>query len=198
MTSPLVAISQRRDPTGPPHNEIRDALDHRLAAFVIAAGGLPLPVPSALAGDTLAAWLATLNPGAILLSGGPDIDVDPQRDAVDKGLMAYARNADLPLLGLCRGMQMMADAAGTSLCAVTDHIATRHMLTGEITRAVNSYHAQALADVPMHYHMLAHAPDGTIEAIGHDTLTWEGWMWHPERETQFDLDDVARFKRIIT
>ena len=184
MTAPIVIVTQRRDDTGPPHMETRDALDHRLAAFVAAAGGLPVPVPSALTGDVLAGWLDAIKPDAVVLSGG--------------ALLDHAARVHLPLLGICRGMQMMGHAAGARLQTVTGHVATSHLLHGDIARCVNSYHAQSLAEVPAGYSVLARAPDDAIEAIGHDTRPWEGWMWHPEREARFAPQDVARLKGIIT
>ena len=150
------------------------------------------------AGAGLGAWLEALNPDAVLLTGGADIGTDPVRDALDAGLMAHAQAARLPLLGICRGMQVMAHAAGAPLTAIAGHVATRHALSGEIAREVNSYHGQALPDVPAGYRVLARAPDGAIEAIGHTGLPWEGWMWHPEREDRMDREDISRFNRIIT
>jgi len=197
MTGSLVVISQRRDPTGPPHNEIRDALDSRLAAFVIAAGGLPVPVPSALVAADSGAWLQRVRPDAVLLSGGSDIGTDAVRDRLDLTLIAYAQTHRLPLLGICRGMQILAHAAGATLKALGDHVATRHQISGEIAREVNSYHALVPAAVPDGYRILARAEDGAIEAIAHETLPWEGWMWHPEREETFDPRDIDRLERIL-
>ncbi|MCK0168414.1 gamma-glutamyl-gamma-aminobutyrate hydrolase family protein [Jannaschia sp. S6380] len=194
---PVIAVSQRRDPTGPPHDEIRDALDVRLAEFVLSAGGLPVPVPSALGADGLVAWLAAVGPDAVLLSGGADIGRDPARDTLEAGLLNYAAEDRRPVLGICRGLQYMAHAAGTPLVPVAGHVACRHRLAGEIAREVNSFHAVALSGTPAGYRALAHAPDGTIEAIAHSDLPWEGWMWHPERETRPDPDDIDRFRRII-
>lgn len=198
MTRPLVAITQRRDLTGPPHDEVRDALDVRLGAFVLAAGALPLPVPSALGPADLAAWLTATGFDAMLLAGGGDIGTDATRDRIEAALVNHAMQGRLPLLGICRGMQMLAHIAGTETVKASDHVATRHMLTGPITQEVNSYHAQAIPTCPPGYHTLATAPDGTIEAMQHTDLPFQGWMWHPERDTPFATADIARFKEMLS
>ncbi|CTQ48878.1 Gamma-glutamyl-gamma-aminobutyrate hydrolase PuuD [Jannaschia donghaensis] len=198
MTLRRVIISQRCDFTGPPHGEWRDALDVRLARFVLAAGALPLPVPSALSEPILAEWLNAMAPDAVLLSGGSDIGTTPDRDALETALMDHARRHALPLLGICRGMQVLARAAGGALMRVEGHVATRHRLFGELDHDVNSYHTLALDGLPSDYRALAKAPDGSVEAISHRTLPWEGWMWHPERADRFDPSDVARFGKVIS
>lgn len=192
-----VAISQRRDRTGPPHNEVRDALDVRLAAFVLAAGALPVPVPSALGPDDLTAWLTALGIDAVLLAGGGDIGSDPVRDGLETALVGYATDNRLPLLGICRGMQMLAHLAGVETVSTPGHVATRHALTGVITTEVNSFHDLAIPACPPGYTTLATAPDGTVEAMRHEGLPHEGWMWHPERDAPLPATDVARFKELL-
>ena len=110
---PLIAISQRVDRV-PARAESRDALDQRLTGWVRALGALSLPVPNAL-GDDLAGWLAALAPTAVLLSGGNDIGDSPERDRTETALLRHAEETGLPVLGLCRGMQMMAHYAGDTL-----------------------------------------------------------------------------------
>lgn len=193
-----IILSQRRDETGPPWNETRDALDTRLSAFVVEAGALPFPLPSALTEAALSDWLAVVRPDGIMLSGGADPGRDPVRDRLEGALMVYAERHELPLLGLCRGLQVMASVAGAALQPVAGHVATRHALSGQITRTVNSYHGHAPATCPANFTVIATAPDGTIEAIRHDTLPWEGWMWHPERDTPFDPADLSAFRKVFS
>lgn len=198
---PVIAISQRVDRV-PARAESRDALDQRLTGWVTALGGLPLPVPNTL-GDDLAHWLAVLRPAAILLSGGNDIGDSPERDRTEAALLQHAERTGLPVLGICRGMQMLAIHAGGTLVPVNGHAGTRHALQGDevacgmLPAEVNSFHNWGLAVCPPDYVALANAPDGSIEAMRHSGLRWEGWMWHAEREEQFCEIELARARKLL-
>lgn len=192
----VVAVSQRID-----HyldrNETRDALDQRLATFVAICGHVPVPVPNAL-GGAIRDWLTVVHPTAVVLSGGNDIGQCAERDANELALLTYAQEWHLPTLGICRGMQMMAHWAGTSVHSVLGHVRTRHLLSGEITGEANSYHGFALSACPTGFEVLARSEDGEIEAIRHQSLPWEGWMWHPEREAEFAPNDLQRLKALFS
>lgn len=190
----IVAVSQRVDHY-PDRNETRDALDQRLAAFVAICGHVSVPVPNAL-GGAIRDWLAIVHPAAVVLSGGNDIGQCAERDDTELALLAYAQERQLPVLGICRGMQMLAHWSGTGLHPVEGHVRTRHCLVGEIVGETNSYHSFALASCPVDFEVLARTEDGEIEAIRHQSLPWEGWMWHPEREENFAARDVQRIKAL--
>lgn len=193
----IVAVSQRVD-VYPDRNERRDALDQRLCQWLVAAGYLPVSVPNGLetiAGqDRLQIWLSALRPAAIVLSGGNDIGEAIERDNTERQLLVYAQQGTLPVLGICRGMQMMAVWAGGALKTVQGHIRTRHKLRGELVGEANSFHNYSLAACPAGFSVTAMAEDGCIEAIRHENLAWEGWMWHPEREADFQPRDIQRLK----
>lgn len=201
----LVAVSQRVD-EWLERGERRDALDQRLVAWLMHGGLVPVPVPNftddqgtepTLPSLGLSVWLSRVAPQAIVLSGGNDIGQCPDRDRTEMALLTHARQHDLPVLGLCRGMQLMAHWAGATLQPVTGHVRTRHRLQGRIQAEVNSYHGQSLTDCPAGFEVLARSEDGEIEAIAHRELPWQGWMWHPEREPQFAEHDLLRLKELF-
>lgn len=178
--------------------EVRDVLDQRLVDWLLHIGVLAVPVPNVLQTQgALVAWLARIAPQAVVLSGGNDIGSCKERDDTETNLIEYAADFGLPLLGICRGMQMMASYAGAKLVRVGGHAGTRHSLSfkstgSELPSEVNSYHDWTIENCPSGYEVLAAAQDGTIEAISHIDRLWEGWMWHPEREIPFKAVDIER------
>lgn len=196
-----IAVSQRMDVIGD-RGEVRDALDGQLSRWLDHAGMLSFPVPNML--SSVFDWLSMLEPDAIVLSGGNDIGAASKRDDTERNMLAFAGARKLPVLGICRGMQMMAVYAGGRLKSVDGHVRTRHMplalhevAVGEYPESVNSYHHWSLDGAPPGYRITATSSDGEIEAMRHQTLPWVGWMWHPEREIEFSAVDIAGIKRLV-
>ena len=206
----LIGITQRIDKVNA-YDEWRDSVDQRLIEWVIDAGFIPVPIPNNLVNTSseysdhplLEQWLNLLNINALLLSGGNDIGVDAQRDVTENFLLKWAEKHNKPVLGICRGMQMMGLHVGGKLIKVSGHVNTRHKLqydkvsTIKTVESVNSYHNYALEGCPDVFSVLAKSDDGNIEAIRHRELPWEAWMWHPERESRFLISHIERFKRLI-
>ena len=191
-----VAVSQRVDLINE-RKELRDALDQQMNEFLADVNCLSIPVPNFSIDTHLLLWLEQIKPDAILLSGGNDLGDFPKRDFVEKYLLQEAERRMLPLLGICRGMQLMAQQAGVSMVKSCGHVGTRHSLTINGGQIVNSFHVFCLSRCPKGYHIIAKAEDGTIEAIAHNKLPWEGWMWHPEREQPFNNNDINRLTSLF-
>ena len=181
------------------------------------AGGIAVVVPTHGFVDDTAALLDRLD--GLLFSGGPDLDpavygharhpqlgpdVDRVCDEYELALHDGARERDLPVLGICRGMQALNVARGGTLHQHLPDVSTlRHLqseagfepvhavsvvrgsllqrLTSAIGLGVNSYHHQAADRIGAGLRVCASAPDGTIEAV------WDpgarfclGVQWHPE------------------
>ena len=207
----VVVITQRIDDIEG-RNERRDSLDQMLSEWVCSSGLTPMPIPNVffkkenidlnLKNEPLEAWLKIANPRALLLSGGNDIGEYEERDRTESYLLAWAKSLQLPVLGICRGMQMMATWTGGSLKRVDGHVKARHKIIRSnekdvFPETVNSFHEWGLASCPDEYVVKAMSEDGVIEAIKHIELPWEGWMWHPEREDIFSDQDTNRLKNLF-
>jgi len=191
------------------------------------AGGIPVLLPFIATETDAAAILDRLD--GILFSGGPDVDpavfgeaphqklgyVSPERDAAELLLAPMALKRDMPVLGICRGHQLLAIAEGGTLwqdipSQVPSAIKHAHALPKwypihSVTVApesrlaailgtevrVNSRHHQAVKDVPPGWVSSATAPDGLNEAMEKPGARFAlSVQWHPEnfagREYNFD------------
>ena len=179
--------------------ERRDALDQAWAALLAEVGLLPQPVPN---NPLTAASYFEKNICAVVLTGGNDLNAyggdAPERDATEGVLVERAVALNLPVLGVCRGMQFLMDYHGGTLVEVDDHVATRNEIDfrGE-RRSVNSYHVLGATAAPDCFDVRAKAADGVLEAIEHKSSKIMGIMWHPEREQRFASQDVRLLRTFL-
>lgn len=188
----LVAVSQRVA-VDPRHGERRDALDQRWGHYLAACGLTPVPLPNHEAAAR--ALVAGLPVAGLLLTGGNSLAEyggdAPERDAAELAALAEARGRGLPVLGVCRGMQVLLHAFGVALRPVPGHVGTHSLDDG---RTVNSFHDLGALDAGP-FHVLARAADGVVEAIRHPTERLRAIMWHPERTQPFE--DLDLFKEMF-
>lgn len=194
----VVAITQRvtREPST---GERRDCLDQNWVRFLSRCGILPLPVPNLP--EALATRMDALPVRGVLLTGGNDLVAyggdAAERDDTEARLIAIARAQRLPLLGVCRGMQMIQYTFGVTLDRVEGHVTRAQTISvdGE-TEIVNSYHDFGTTKTVAELEVWAQAEDGVVKGVRHRSEPIQGFMWHPERFDPFrerDLAFVANF-----
>ena len=187
---------------------------------VLKAGGAPVLIPVITDMEALTAIVSGLD--GLLMSGGGDInplyvgeepvpqlqDVDTFRDEFDLILLRLATNRQLPVMGICRGHQLINVAFGGSVYQDihSQHEATlfKHsqtmpreqvshsvritdtssrlfdILKKEPDIFVNSFHHQAVKDIAPEFKETAVAPDGINEAMEHPEKEIFSVQWHPE------------------
>lgn len=186
---------------------------------ILEAGGVPLLIPMIADRDILARYINIVD--GIIFTGGGDIsplyygenpikelgEVDERRDSYEMALFMEAYPTNMPILGICRGCQLINVALGGTLYqdinsqiegsyghmsknSATDQV--YHMIRiekesklydifGNDTIAVNSYHHQSVKDLGDGLKATAYSYDGIIEAfesIKKDYII--GVQWHPE------------------
>ena len=169
--------------------ELRDAISHEWLARLAAWDMTPVPVPNILAQPE--AYLDGLGVDLLVLTGGEDLGVTPERDATETRLLAHAAGKGLAMLGVCRGMQLINHHLGGRLSRIDDHVACSHAVVVEPAwkdlypgrTTVNSFHGLGIAADGLAEGLAAAAFDreGHVEAFHHRTKPLAGIMWHPER-----------------
>jgi N5-(cytidine 5'-diphosphoramidyl)-L-glutamine hydrolase len=180
--------------------EVRNALDVRWTHFLAACGLLAVPLPNS---PGLAVRTAEeLDLAAVVLSGGDDLvpygGSAPARDDTERELLRWALAGDVPVLGVCRGMQAVLDHFGTLLRPVAGHVAVRHEVEFRSggRREVNSYHRLAATTVADP--LVVDAVCGpVVEQVRHRDARLVGVMWHPEREPDVVPDDIALVRDLL-
>jgi N5-(cytidine 5'-diphosphoramidyl)-L-glutamine hydrolase len=199
----------------PDYEESRNCLSLDWIKLFKVLNFTPILIPNGI--DNVVEYCQQLNVKGVILSGGNNVspviygssikltDAYLIRDRIEGQLIEYCQRSRLPLLGVCRGMFMLNAHFGGSLAHNHQgHVATRHMIyigkeSKELgrSREVNSFHNHIISDscIGENIASLAHARDGSVEAIRYgDTQTY-GIAWHPEREP-FD-EETIKFMRML-
>ncbi|KPJ51276.1 hypothetical protein AMJ40_00260 [candidate division TA06 bacterium DG_26] len=211
MRPPKIGITCASHPTEEKYYIVKNYVK-----AVGAGGGIPFLVPPIESETKVAEVIRCLD--GILLSGGKDLDpkyygeepsgvwrIDPEKDVLELALTKAALERDMPILGICRGCQVLNVVGGGTLSqnlsakdgkikhwqtAPDDYpshgleVKRRTKLFGIVGKErirVNSFHHQAIKDVARGYKISAVAPDGTIEGIESVSKRWViGVQFHAE------------------
>ena len=193
----VLAVSQRCDYIKA-SAEDRDCLDVTFAPMLWKLGYKPLILPSRL--DDFQAYLSSFKINGFILSGGNNIGESPERDLAEKTILDYSLLKNLPVMGICRGMQFMNYYQGGNTRKHSGHTSNTHIINGELSNRldimVNSYHDFSIFsdDLGEGFIPTALSPDGVIEAFAHKTYPWCGIMWHPERNIKLSNFDSMLIK----
>lgn len=184
----LIGITMRmllQEHTGDPY----DALSRDWGRFFMSAGIQWIPLPNREK-ETLS-LVETLSISGLILSGGEHIGQHSLRDTTERLLLDWAKKRCIPVIGICRGFQMIQSWLGGTLVPIENHVGMYHRLFSSqhapkewYDRVVNSYHELGIAQVPSPLVPLAFSKYNDtfsfIEAAQGETYL--GIMWHPERE----------------
>ena len=183
---------------------------------VVAAGGVPVIIPPVADTDTIVNTLSRID--GLILSGGGDFNplwtgeepstklggINKERDLPELLITRLAYNRQIPMLGICRGIQTLAIALGGEVAQdISDKATVKHSQNADRSEAthtviiesdsklaqiynderiaVNSFHHQAVKAPGDKFRVVAKATDGIIEAIeSTEFKSILGVQWHPE------------------
>jgi gamma-glutamyl-gamma-aminobutyrate hydrolase PuuD len=195
----LLAVTQRVAVL-PDRGERRDCLDQAWSRFLSACGLLPVLMPNVT--SVALELCAQTNVAGLLLTGGNDLAAvggdAPERDATENALLDMAEQQHLPVIGVCRGMQLLQQRSGVALQRVAGHVTAHQTIDVEgVPTDANSYHGFGAFQTREPYTTWAVAQDGVIKAVRHRSLPVTGVMWHPERTLPPAAADITLFKRVF-
>ncbi len=195
---PKIGISLRVV-QAPNYDETRDALSQDWPSLLEELGFIPVFIPNTL--GNLESFLKEVSLDGLVLSGGDNIGENQDRDETENKLLMYAIDKKIPVVGVCRGMQLINAYFGGKLSIDTStiHLTKKHSIkiTDENFSSlfksssfhVNTYHKNMILTDELGEGLKPFAifsKDNSIEGLFHEKLPIIGVMWHPERDPDFN------------
>ena len=190
--------------------EMREALDVKWGGLFKKLNFLPVILPIEF---DYKKYFNSIKIDGIILTGGNDLstlnqnNLSLKRDGFEKKIIQYAIKKNIPIYGMCRGMQIIAEHFGASFKKVKGQVATRPSLIvnkkskyfKELNRisTVNSFHNYAIDSLPKNMMASATNENGIIKAMEHKKYKIFGQMWHSERENFFDKNQTILIKKFF-
>ncbi len=222
MPKLLVALTASSKTATSPGKYSRVRVNEAYVRALQSVGLVPIVIPPSLSPDDARAVIARVS--GVVLSGGEDLDPalygaarhpatqksKAARDATEVSLVEAARDARCPLLGICRGLQLLNVALGGTLVQdlgmlrpseIAHALESSRMhrvhgvtvlsgsrlaaATGDLVIEVNSFHHQGVDQLAPSLRATAYAPDGVVEAVETTDDWWTlAVQWHPEELQQ--------------
>ena len=214
MSCLKIVISQRvvdnKDYVDP-----RDALSQDWIVYLenLLPNCIIVPMPNRLRSTII--WLNALRPDVVILSNGNDWGSSPHRDRSEEVLLDWATEKNIPLLGVCRGLQAINFLAGggieKKLKDVTNlnHVASEHdvkirqgafmKLAGNDSLRVNSFHREGVTEASLarEFTQFAIAQNGVVEGFFSNERAVLAIQWHPERANPSKKFDAVLLRQFF-
>lgn len=198
------------------YTEWRDVLSHDWVSFFekVLPGSLLIPIPNML--PNAEDWANALDLDALVLSNGNDWGDSPARDETERLLFNRFAASGRPILGFCRGMQVINKFLGGGIeknlfdACSEQHVAAEHpvrlisdpflRLSSSESIDVNSYHDCGVLKKQLSEQCSAFAvaSKNIVEGLHHKTLPIVGVQWHPERRSEPDHFDSVLIQKICS
>jgi putative glutamine amidotransferase len=179
------------------YDEKRDTISHDWINFLQKVNCIPILIPNNL--TDMEDYISEMKLDGIILSGGDNIGEFPERDQTEKKILEFAIKNSFPVLGICRGMQVVNKffEGDVTKNENSDHVGKSHYVNiinakfenhlGDKKFQVNSFHNNLIKNQNLGHGLEIFALsdlDQTIEGYFHKKYPIIGVMWHPERKQQ--------------
>ena len=194
----IVAITQRVDIQNL-NGEKRDCLDSNWYKLFEELGIAIIILPNNI--NLIDRTFSLNRIDGIILSGGGDLYDKDNRLECEQHLINISIKRNLPLVGVCRGMQSINSYFGGIMTRIKGHVRSRHKikLINREDRVVNSFHNFSIQQDNLGENLisLAYDQDNNVELFKHSRFKIYGMMWHPERQPRGSLASSALTKAIL-
>jgi putative glutamine amidotransferase len=172
------------------HNTLQETMDATWGKLLDTLNFSPIYLPAYYN-------LEKLHFSGVILTGGGDLyevsgkQEDKIRDKFEFSLIKFCIEKNIPVFGVCRGMQLINRYFGGTLKKIKNHVGCVHVLSDG--REVNSYHNYGINKMGEGIAIIE-TYEGVIESIRHNSYKIYGEMNHPERHNPFFQRDICLLK----